>query len=154
MRGERTAERGGERRKTGARCSKTPSHFFRTLDSFLHPPYLTQTLNIAFETRPKLNVLSTAVALVESKSRENKPRPKTLGGPTGSWQKYFSRLHIDVPVELPVPTAIRSLHGKRSNRGVPLNPYSTAVPFWGQTTWNLTGLSPKRDCGSKRVKLQ
>ena len=23
-----------------------------------------------------------------------------------------------------------------------LNPFRTAVPFWGQTTWNLTGLSP------------
>ena len=32
-----------------------------------------------------------------------------------------------------------------------VNPFRTAVPFWGQTTWNLTGLSPKRDCGSKRV---
>ena len=28
----------------------------------------------------------------------------------------------------------------------------TAVPFWGQTTQNLTGLSPKWDCGSKGVK--
>ena len=35
---------------------------------------------------------------------------------------------------------------------VPGNPFrTTAVPFWGQTTWNLTGLSPKRDGGSKRV---
>ena len=33
-----------------------------------------------------------------------------------------------------------------------LNPFRTAVPFWGQTTWNLNGLSPKPDCGSKRVK--
>ena len=32
-----------------------------------------------------------------------------------------------------------------------LNPFRTAVPFWGQSTWNLTGLSPQRDCGSKRV---
>ena len=32
-----------------------------------------------------------------------------------------------------------------------LNPFRTAVPFWGQTTSSLTGLSPKRDCGSKRV---
>ena len=30
--------------------------------------------------------------------------------------------------------------------------YWSAVPFWGQTTWNLSALSPKRDCGSKRVK--
>ena len=32
-----------------------------------------------------------------------------------------------------------------------INPFRTAVPFWGQTTWTLNGLSPKRDCGSKRV---
>ena len=32
-----------------------------------------------------------------------------------------------------------------SNR---LNPFRTAVPFWGQTTRSLTGLSPERDCGS------
>ena len=29
--------------------------------------------------------------------------------------------------------------------------FSTAVPFYGQTTWNLAGLSPKHDCGPKRV---
>ena len=28
-------------------------------------------------------------------------------------------------------------------------PWRTAVPFRGQTTWNLSGLSPKLDCGSK-----
>ena len=33
-----------------------------------------------------------------------------------------------------------------------LNPFRTAIPFWGQTTWILSGLSPKRDCRSKRVK--
>ena len=33
-----------------------------------------------------------------------------------------------------------------------LSPSRTAVPFGGQITYNLTGLSPKRDCGSKRVK--
>ena len=33
-----------------------------------------------------------------------------------------------------------------------VNPLRTAVPFWGQTTSNLSGLSPKRDCCStKRV---
>ena len=26
------------------------------------------------------------------------------------------------------------------------NPVRTAVPCWGQSTYNLTGLSPKRDC--------
>ena len=29
-----------------------------------------------------------------------------------------------------------------------LNPFRTAVPFWGQLTYNLSELSPKRDCGS------
>ena len=33
------------------------------------------------------------------------------------------------------------------------NPLKTAVPFSGQTTWNLTGFPPKRDCGSKRVNF-
>ena len=33
------------------------------------------------------------------------------------------------------------------------NPFRTPVPFWGQTTWNLSELPPKRDCGSKRVKV-
>ena len=30
-----------------------------------------------------------------------------------------------------------------------INHFRTAVPFWGQTTWNLTGLSPKWARGSK-----
>ena len=34
-----------------------------------------------------------------------------------------------------------------------LNPFRTAVPFWGQTASNLTGLSPKWDCGSEGVKF-
>ena len=34
---------------------------------------------------------------------------------------------------------------------IALNPFRTAVPFGDKTTWNLTGLSPERDCGSKRV---
>ena len=33
--------------------------------------------------------------------------------------------------------------------GHPINPFRTAVPFWGQATWNLTDLSPKRGCGSE-----
>ena len=33
-----------------------------------------------------------------------------------------------------------------------LNPFWTAVPFWGQITYNLSELSPKRDCSSKGVK--
>ena len=32
-----------------------------------------------------------------------------------------------------------------------LNPFRTAVPFWGQTPQPSSSLSPKRDCGSKGV---
>ena len=32
-----------------------------------------------------------------------------------------------------------------------INPFRTAVPFWGQTTQIPSKLSPKRDCGPKRV---
>ena len=35
-----------------------------------------------------------------------------------------------------------------------VNPVRTAVPFCGQTTWNFTGVSPKRGCGPKRVHYQ
>ena len=35
------------------------------------------------------------------------------------------------------------------------NPFcGTAVPFWGQTTWNLSGLSPKRDSSPKGLTPQ
>ena len=34
-----------------------------------------------------------------------------------------------------------------------VNPCRAAVPFWGQTTQILSGLSPKRDCGIKRVNV-
>ena len=31
--------------------------------------------------------------------------------------------------------------------------FRAAVSFWEQTTWNLSGLPPKRDCSSKGVDL-
>ena len=34
---------------------------------------------------------------------------------------------------------------------LPLNPFRTAVPFWGQTSQKISKLSPKRDWGSKGV---
>ena len=40
-------------------------------------------------------------------------------------------------------TSTSRVFGERST------PFRTAVPFWGQITWNLSGLAPKRDCGSK-----
>ena len=33
------------------------------------------------------------------------------------------------------------------------NLFSTAVPFWGQTTLISSSLSPQRDCGPERVKV-
>ena len=36
----------------------------------------------------------------------------------------------------------------------PVNPFRTAIPFWGQLTWDLSDLSPKRDGGPKRVERQ
>ena len=33
-----------------------------------------------------------------------------------------------------------------------VNPFRTAVPFWGQTSLISSSLYPKRDCGSKGVK--
>ena len=33
-----------------------------------------------------------------------------------------------------------------------INPFRTAVPFWGQTTQFTSSLPPKRNCGPKRVK--
>ena len=35
-----------------------------------------------------------------------------------------------------------------------LNPSSTTVPFWGQSPAIPSVLSPKRDCGTKRVKKE
>ena len=34
---------------------------------------------------------------------------------------------------------------------ITLNPFRTAVPFWGQTSQISSSLSLKRDCGSKGV---
>ena len=51
--------------------------------------------------------------------------------------------------------------GHRSDRffswesqGAFRNPLRTAVPFWGQSTRILSGSSPDRDCGSKRVEKE
>ena len=35
-----------------------------------------------------------------------------------------------------------------------LNPFRTAVSFWGQSIQKSSSLSPNRDCGSKRVLLE
>ena len=38
-------------------------------------------------------------------------------------------------------------------RKLAFHPFSTAVPFWGQTTWSLSGSSPQRDCSARRVNV-
>ena len=35
-----------------------------------------------------------------------------------------------------------------------INPFRTAVPFWGQSSQISSSFVPKRDCGSKGVKLR
>ena len=43
-----------------------------------------------------------------------------------------------------------TIDGGMASQGFnPLNPFRTAVPFWGQTSQILSSLSPKWDCGSK-----
>lgn len=44
------------------------------------------------------------------------------------------------------------LHIHTSKNSV--TPFRTAVPFREQTSYKLTGLTPKRDCSSKAVKTQ
>ena len=44
---------------------------------------------------------------------------------------------------------VRRLGGSYS-----INPFRTAVPFWGQSSLILSSLSPQRDSGSKRVNNQ
>ena len=54
------------------------------------------------------------------------------------YQRYPPNYHIN---RWPLPCTALLTH---------LN-FRTAVPFWAQTTRILSGLPPKRDCGSKRV---
>ena len=35
---------------------------------------------------------------------------------------------------------------------VRLDPFRTAVPFWGKTTRTLSGLPPKRNCGPEMAQ--
>ena len=41
----------------------------------------------------------------------------------------------------------------RHSRTININPFRTAVPFWGQITQFSNSLSPKRDWGPKRVNI-
>ena len=34
-----------------------------------------------------------------------------------------------------------------------INPFRTAVPFWGQASQILSNLSPNRDCGPKKLSM-
>ena len=41
---------------------------------------------------------------------------------------------------------------RQGRRIIPLNPFRTAVPFWGQASQFSSSLPPKRESGSKGVK--
>ena len=72
---------------------------------------------------------------------------------------FFSRVVYLVLVYSPPPANIGGVSTRSENGVLPVKGsvasgqmtiiFRTAVPFWGQTTWNLSSLSPKRDCGSK-----
>ena len=42
---------------------------------------------------------------------------------------------------------------KRDVTNLTINPFRTAVPFWGQTSQISSSLYPEQDCGPKRVNL-
>ena len=44
------------------------------------------------------------------------------------------------------------LSGERCTESY-INDFRSAVPFWGQTSQISSSLFPKRDCGSKGVKV-
>ena len=54
---------------------------------------------------------------------------------------------FSISLRSPTTTLFSLRKGTRND----VNPFRTAVPFWGQTTQCLSSLSPKRDCGSKWV---
>ena len=49
-------------------------------------------------------------------------------------------------------SAFPAIIEKRRRGACSLHPLRTVVPFWGQTTQIPSVLSPKRDCGTKRLK--
>ena len=42
---------------------------------------------------------------------------------------------------------------QQKKQNLPGSPFRTAVPFWGQTTQELSGWSPKQNCSLKRATL-
>ena len=73
---------------------------------------------------------------------------------TGSWRRRYLGDTRKSPSLRYVMTAdhLRRLVDTTVSPRAPLflNPFRTAVPFWGQSTQSSSSLSPKRDCGSKR----
>ena len=81
------------------------------------------------------------------------PSNRDCGSTCGSKQKgspfYCCK---EQPYVRTIITLIPSVLSPRSECSpVGVNPFRTAVPFWWQITWNLTRLSPERDCGSEGV---
>ena len=87
------------------------------------------------------------------------PSIPSIGPAHPDFSQLQRKLRIRPPPK-PGKTCERIIHlvgleyvGEYNARFV-FNPFRTAVPFWGQTTKNLTGLSPKRDCSPKRVNIR
>ena len=85
--------------------------------------------------------------------------PSMTASESGSHKERHRGLHTCWQAVSTVTTNARSLLGLRNSSGAPIprpprdvNPFRTAVPFIGQTTWNLTGSSPNRDCSPIRVE--
>ena len=41
---------------------------------------------------------------------------------------------------------------ERKDRLLPVTPFRTAVPFWGQSTQSLSSWAPERDCSPRRIE--
>ena len=66
-------------------------------------------------------------------------------------QNYFDE--NVVVISTPIVARIPRLKRPSPPVGAKYNPFRAAVPLWGQIAHNLSGLSPKRDCGSKGVNV-
>ena len=70
--------------------------------------------------------------------------------------KVISRLNCRKRPTLPAISRVLANHLVQGNRRIMpryrinLNPFRTAVPFWGQAPLNLSGLPPKGDCSLKK----
>ena len=73
--------------------------------------------------------------------------------PEGIRHRFWILFSITVSNGSTTQTLLSALLPLRNLIPPQRGPFRTAVPFWGQTSQISSSLSPKRDCGSKAVKL-